>query len=107
MAVSTGNQYLWSFLRWARKNPYKTIEAGMTWDDMDAMAQLFARVNETDAGTATETDPLSYGVDVDIPGKTTDNDDGAGISFTTPTDALCSQSRYPESHIFTAAGAPI
>jgi hypothetical protein len=71
------------------------------------MAQLFARVNETDLGTATETDPASYGTNIDIPGKTTGNVDTTGISWTTPTSALTDQARYPQSHIFTNAGAPI
>lgn len=106
MAVSTGNQYLYAFAYWARRNPFNSLN-GVHWDEIDKMVQIFSRVNETDGNTATETDPLSYGANVDIPGKTTDNDDTNGISFTTPTSAKTEQSRYPESHIFTAAGAPI
>jgi hypothetical protein len=104
MAVSTGNQYLWSFVYWAERNPYSGLNS-VHWDKIKEMVAIFSRVNTTDGGTATETDPASYGANVDIPGLTTDNDDTNGISFTTPTAALCSQSRYPESHIFSTSGA--
>jgi hypothetical protein len=103
MAVATGNQYIWGFVHWAERNPYSGLNS-VHWDKIKQMLAIFSRVNTTDGSTATETDPESYSADLDIPGKTTDNDDTNGISFTTPTDALCRQSRYPESHIFTAAG---
>lgn len=106
MAVSTGNQYLWAFLRYARANPHNSLNS-VHYDEIDAMAQIFSRVNETDGNTATEADPASYGENVDIPGKSTGNVDTTGISFTTPTSALTDQARYPESHVFAAAGAPI
>ncbi len=104
--AATGDEHLWGFLRYARANPFSSLNS-VHFDEIDAMAQIFSRVNETDGNTATEADPASYSVDVDIPGKTTGNVDGTGISFTTPTSALTDQARYPESHIFTAAGAPI
>ena len=69
------------------------------------MVKIYNLVNTTDGGTATSTDPLSYGDNLDIPGKTTLNTDTNGISFTTPTDALCEQSRYPEDPAFSYAGA--
>ena len=106
MAVSTGNQYLWAFLRYARANPFNSLNS-VHFDEIDAMAQIFNRVNETDGNTATEADPSSYGANVDVPGLTTNNDDTNGISFTTPTSLITDQARYPESHAFTAAGAPI
>lgn len=104
--AATGNQAMWGFLRYARANPFNSLNS-VHWDEIDAMAQIFARVNEADLNTATEADPGAYGTDIDIPGKTTGNVDTAGISWTTPTTALTDQARYPESHIFTAAGAPI
>jgi hypothetical protein len=104
MAVSTGNQYLWGFIHWAERNPFNSLNS-VHWDEIKKMVKIFNLVNTTDGGTATATDPLTYGVDQDVPGKTTANTDTNGISFTTPTNALCEQSRYPEAHIFTAAGA--
>lgn len=104
MAVSTGNEYIWAFVHWAERNPYNSLNS-VHWDEIKAMLKIFNLVNTTDGGTATAADPLSYGVDVDVPGKTTANTDTNGISFSTPTDALCRQSRYPESHVFSAAGA--
>lgn len=104
MAVSTGNEYIWAFVHWAERNPYSHLNS-VHWDEIKSMLRIFNLVNTTNGTTATATDPLSYSADVDIPGKTTANTDTNGISFTTPTDALCSQSRYPQSHIFSAAGA--
>lgn len=104
MAVSTGNQYLWGFIHWAERNPFSGLNS-VHWDTIKQMVKIFNLVNTVDGGTATAADPASYGVDLDIPGKTTTNTDTNGVDFTTPTDALCEQSRYPESHIFTAAGA--
>ena len=106
MAVATGNQYLWSFLRYARANPHNSLNS-VHWDEIDAMSQIFSRVNETDGNSATEADPSSYSANVDIPGQTTTNEDTTGIGFTTPTSLLTDQARYPETHIFTSAGAPI
>jgi len=106
MAVATGNQYLWSFLRYARANPYNSLNS-VHWDEIDEMARIFSRVNEADGNTATETDPGTYSENVDIPGKTTVNEDTEGLSFTTPTTILTDRARYPESHIFTYAGEPI
>ena len=114
MAVSTGNEYLWAFLRYARANPHDSLNS-VHYDELDAMAQIFSRVNETDGNTAVEADPAptpnvdtaAYGANVDIPGKTTANTDTAGISFETPLATKTDQARYPQSHIFTSAGAPI
>ncbi len=103
--AATGNEHLWGFLRYARANPHGSL-SGVHFDELDAMAQIYARVNETGA-TATETDPGTYDSTTDIPGKTTTNEDGTGIGFQNPTSALTDQARYPQSHIFTNAGAPI
>ncbi|KKM20612.1 hypothetical protein LCGC14_1643770, partial [marine sediment metagenome] len=43
----------------------------------------------------------SYGTDCDVPGKNNSGSqllDGAGISFTTPSQAICDQSKYPDTH---------
>jgi len=102
--AATGNQYLWGFVHWAERNPFSGLNS-VHWDKIKEMLAIFSRVNTTYGGTATETDPESYSAALDIPGKTTANTDTNGISFTTPTNALCEQSRYPESHIFSASGA--
>lgn len=89
----------WGFLYYIKRNPHKSIEA-MTVQDLDAMAQLFAKVNKTQSGfTVTNNvavDPLSYGT-LDFPkiGGT----DGSGISATTPTSRLTDQALYPEDHL--------
>ena len=104
MAATTGNTYIWGFVHWAERNPFCSLNS-VHWDEIKAMLKIYNLVNTTDGGTATATDPASYGVDVDIPGLATANTNGNGIDFTTPTDISCSGSRYPQSHMFTAAGA--
>ena len=104
MAVSTGNQHIWGFVHWAERNPHNSLNS-VHWDEIKSMLKIFNLVNTTDGGTATGTDPVVYGVDQDIPGKTTLNTDTNGVDWTSPTDIKASSSRYPESHIFTAAGA--
>lgn len=104
--AASGNQVMWGFLRYARANPYNSLNS-VHWDEIDAMARIFARVNETDLVAASEADPNIYGATTDIPGKTTVNEDTTGIGFQTPTSALTDQARYPESHIFSYAGTPI
>jgi len=103
--ASTDNEYLWGFLRYARANPHNSLNS-VHWDEIDEMARIFSRVNETQ-GTASETDPGAYGAGLDIPGRTTVNEDTFGIDFAAPTTAKTDQARYPESHQFTSAGAPI
>jgi len=102
MAAMTAVQTLYAFRYWLKRNPHKSIEAGMTWADFDAMIDAFCTVNAT-TGTlvTTDSDPLSYGDDCDVPGKKNDGSqlaDGAGISFTTPSQAICDQSKYPDTH---------
>ena len=103
--AATGNEHLWGFLRYARANPHSSLN-GVHFDELDEMARIYARVNESGA-SASETDPGTYDSTTDIPGLTTANTDGAGVGFETPTTALTDQARYPEAHVFTAAGAPI
>ncbi len=103
--AATGNEHLWGFLRYARVNPHTSLN-GVHFDELDEMARIYARVNETGA-SASETDPGTYDSTTDIPGKTTANEDGTGIGFENPTLALTDQARYPQSHIFTTAGEPI
>ena len=103
--ASTGNKHLWGFLRYAKANPHGSLN-GVHFDELDEMAKIYARVNEAGA-TATEADPGTYDSTTDIPGKTTTNEDTSGIGFQNPTSLLPDQARYPQSHIFTNAGAPI
>lgn len=106
MANSTGNFGMWGFLRYARANPFNSLNS-VHFDELDAMAKIFARVNESDFATGTEADPGTYGTEIDIPGMTTVNENGSGISFTNPTSLLTDRARYPESHTFAFSGAPI
>lgn len=102
--AATGDEHLWGFLRYARANPYASLNS-VHWAEIDAMASLYATVNDTSGGSTNATDPGTYDSTTDIPGKTTANTDGAGIGFETPTSALTDQALYPESHIFTAVPA--
>lgn len=100
MAAMSSIETLYGFIYWLKRNPHKSIEAGMTHADLDAMVDAFCTVNTT-TGTLSTTDPLSYGDDCDVPGKKNDGSqklDTAGISFTTPSQAICDQSAYPDTH---------
>jgi hypothetical protein len=106
MANMTAVQTLYAFRYWIKNNPVKSIEAGITWDDFDAMVDAFCTVNATTGNTlvTVANDPLSYGTACDVPGKSNDGSqlaDGAGISFTTPSVAICNQSKYPDTHYGT------
>ncbi len=106
MADSTGNEHLWGFVHWAERNPFNSLNS-VHWDEIKKMVASFNLVNVTDAGTGVATDPgdssgNQYGEFQDIPGKTTANTDGVGISWRDPSNVKADQSMYPESHIFTA-----
>lgn len=94
MAAATANETLHGFIYWLKRNPFKSIEAGMTHADLDAMVASYVATNKTDA-TLTA-DPLSYGATQDYPKK--GGGDGTGVSCTTPSNAVCSQSLYPDQH---------
>ena len=97
MADSDQNQILWGFLRYARSNPYSSLNS-VHWAEIDAMAKLFCTVNYTDSNdTLTTTDPGAYGEAQDIPGPGA-TADGAGISGTTPTTNLYASALYPQRH---------
>ncbi len=103
MANMTAVQTLYAFRFWATRNPNKSIEAGMPLHDFDAMIDAFCTVNASTGNTlvTVENDPESYGTDCDVPGKNNSGSqllDGAGISFTTPSQAICDQSKYPDTH---------
>jgi len=101
--AATADQTLYGFIYWLKHNPVKSVEAGFTHDDLDAMVKAYVTMNATDA-TLSAADPLSYGDAQDIPGKSNDGSqlaDGAGILFETPTQALCDQSKYPDTHFGT------
>ena len=103
MANMTAVQTLYAFRYWMLRNPTKSIEAGITIADFDAMIDSFCTVNATTGNTlvTVENDPLSYGTACDVPGKNNSGSqllDGAGVSFTTPSQAICDQSKYPDTH---------
>ena len=100
MAAATANETLHGFIYWLKRNPYKSVEAGFTHADLDAMVAAYVAVNATDA-TLTA-DPLSYGATQDYPkyaAATRYATDGAGVSATTPSDTICAQSLYPDQGI--------
>jgi len=99
MSAATANQTLHGFIYWLKHNPFKSVEAGFTHADLDAMVAAYVAVNATDA-TLTA-DPLSYGATQDYPKKATTTRyaaDGLGVSCTTPSAAICEQSLYPDQH---------
>lgn len=98
MAAATADQTLWGFVYWLKRNPHKSIETGMTWDDFDNMVNMYVTTNATDA-TLSSSDPLSYGATQDWPTRgSTGRGDGTGVSCTTPTSAVADQAVYPEDH---------
>jgi len=94
--MATANQVLYGFVYWLKHNQFKSVEAGFTHDDLDAMLKAYCTVNATDS-TLVTTDPLSYGASQDFP-KKGGLSDGAGVSCTTPSAAICEQSHYPDEH---------
>lgn len=100
MAAATADQTLYGFLYWLKRNPFKSVEAGFTHADLDAMVAQYIAVNATDA-TLSAADPLSYGATQDFPKYAAAGAgvaDGAGVSATTPTQAVCDQAMYPDRH---------
>jgi hypothetical protein len=101
MAAATADQTLYGFIYWLKHNPFKSPEAGFTFDDLDEMVKQYCAVNASDASLSSS-DPLSYGLTQDYPlkGSTTRYaTDGNGVSCTTPTAAICNQSLYPDQHL--------
>jgi hypothetical protein len=101
MAAATADQTLYGFIYWLKRNPYKSVEAGFTHADLDEMVKQYCAVNASDA-TLSATDPLSYGATQDYPkyaAATRYATDGNGVSATTPSDAICAQSLYPDQSI--------
>jgi len=99
MAVATANQTLHGFVYYLKHNPFKSIEAGFTHADLDAMLTAYIAVNASDA-TLTA-DPLSYGATQDFPKRDTTGAgraDGAGVSCTTPSTTVTDQAYYPDQH---------
>ena len=100
MAAATADQTLYGFIYYLKHNPFKSIEAGMTHADLDAMVKAYVTVNTTDA-TLSATDPLSYGATQDFPLRDSTGAgwaDGAGVSATTPTTLITDQAHYPDQH---------
>jgi hypothetical protein len=97
MAAATAAETLWGFVYWLKRNPFKSIEAGMTHADLDAMLKSYCTTNATDATLST--DPGAYGATQDYPAfGATGLGDGTGVSATTPSNAICEQSFYPDQH---------
>ena len=100
MAAATADQTLYGFIYWLKANPHKSIEAGMTYEDLDALVLQYVTVNATDA-TLSAADPLSYGATQDFPKHDSTGAglaDGAGVSATTPTSLITDQASYPDKH---------
>ena len=100
MAAASADQTLYGFIYYLKRNPFKSIEAGMTHADLDAMVKAYVTVNATDA-TLSAADPLSYGATQDFPKRDSTGAgwaDGAGVSATTPTSLITDQAHYPEQH---------
>lgn len=100
MASATADQTLYGFVYYLKRNPFKSIEAGFTHDDLDNMLDAYVTVNASDASLSSS-DPLSYGATQDFPKRDSTGAgwaDGAGVSCTTPTSAVCDQAHYPEQH---------
>ena len=103
MAAATADQTLDGFIYYLKHNPFKSIEAGMTHADLDAMVAAYVKVNASDASLSAA-DPASYGATQDYPKRDTTGTgrgDGVGVSCTTPTTAITDQSYYPEQHYGT------
>lgn len=95
MAAATADQTLYGFIYWLKRNPFKSVEAGFTHADLDNMVKYYVTVNASDASLSAA-DPLSYGATQDFPDS--DLGDGTGVSCTTPSQAICDQSFYPDQH---------
>lgn len=96
MAAATADQTLYGFIYWLKRNPFKSVEAGFTHADLDNMVKWYVTTNATDASLSAA-DPLSYGATQDYPTTgSTGRGDGTGVSATTPTQAICDQSMYPD-----------
>ena len=104
MAITAVNT-LYAFVYYLKHNPVKSVEAGFTHADLDNMLDLFCTVNSGEGTLVTSAnDPLSYGATMDIPGKANDGSQlptTAGVSFTTPSQAVCDQAKYPDTHYGT------
>lgn len=102
MSAATADQTLYGFIYWLKRNPFKSPFSGQfTEADLDEMVKQYCAINTTD-GTLSAADPLSYGATQDYPKKgstTRYAADGAGVSATTPSGAICSQTLYPDQHL--------
>lgn len=87
MSAPTADVCFYGFLWYIKHNPFKTF-SGMTADDLDNMASLFAAEN-SDALSAT--DPGTY-TDLEWPGTITAVQDTAS----------CDQANWPEKHKATS-----
>lgn len=84
MAAAT-NKVFWAFVWYLKNNPYKAA-GGLTNDDIDNMAELFATENSTEITDAT--DQGGTYTDVEWPGTITAVQDVPSVN----------QANYPEKH---------
>ena len=97
---ATADQTLYGFIYYLKHNPFKSVEAGFTHADLDAMVKAYVTTNATDA-TLSATDPLAYGDAQDFPLHDTTGAglaDGAGVLAETPTTLITDQAHYPDQH---------
>jgi len=100
MSAATADQTLYGFVYYLKRNPFKSVEAGFTHADLDAMLKAYVTVNSADA-TLSAADPLSYGATQDFPLRDPTGAgwaSGAGVSCTAPTTLITDQAHYPEQH---------
>lgn len=92
-----GDKAFWGFLFYVKHNPYKSVEA-MTWEDLHAMAAMWAEDNDSSceltAATALSSANEGFGV-VDF----------SGTGITIP--AYAEATRVSEDAGGTAAGASL
>ena len=84
MATMLANATLWGFLAYVKRNPYKSV-GGMTFTDLQNMADLYIAQNTDLSSTATYTDS-------DFP-----TFDGTGTQAA-DTAAAGGAAKYPERH---------
>ena len=88
-ATTTVTFYAYNY--YLKHNPYKSA-GGMTNDDIDTMAKLFADANSTEITTTT--DPAGTYTDIEWP----DGSGGASSITAIASAASIDRAHYPEKH---------
>jgi hypothetical protein len=86
--AGTANHTFWGFVRYLKGNPFKDSD-GMTNDDIDDMAEMFAVQNSDEITDAT--DPGTY-TSIEYP-----TIDGTGVAIDTTENTL-HRANWPERH---------